>query len=53
MGNARVRKGRRLKFGCRVGQDGSKINIVAKVLIKVKLKLVVMSKIKGVAQPKM
>ena len=44
---------RRLKFGFRVGQDGSKVNIVVKVLIKVKLKLVVMSKIKGVLQPKM
>ena len=43
----KIVKGRRLKFGCYVGQDGSK------VLIKAKLKLVVMSKNKGVSQPKM
>ena len=46
-------KVRRLKFGCRIGQDGSKVNIVSKVLIKAKLNLVVMSKIKGVSHPKM
>ena len=43
----------KFKFGCRVGQEGSKVNIVSKVLIKVKLKLVVMLKIKGVSQPKL
>ena len=46
-------KVRRLKFACRLGQDGLKANIVSKVLIEVKLKLVVMSKEKGVSQPKM
>ena len=44
---------RRWKFGCQLGQDGLKANIVSKVLIEVKLKLVVMSKKKGVSQPKM
>ena len=43
----------RLKFGFHVGQDGSTMNIVANVLIEAKLKLVVMSKKKGVSQPKM
>ena len=33
--------------------EGSKANIVSKVLIESKLKLVVMSKKKGVSQPKM
>ena len=42
-------KVRRLKFGCRIGQDRSKVHIVSKVPVKVKLKLVVMSKIKGVS----
>ena len=46
-------KVQRLKFGCRLGQDGSKANIVSKVLIEEKLKLVVMSKKKGVSRPKM
>ena len=36
-----------------MGQDGSKVNIMSRVLIEVKLKLVVMSKKKGVSQPKM
>ena len=45
-------KVRRWKFGCHLGQDGSKANIVSKVLIEAELKLVVMSKKKGVSQPK-
>ena len=49
----KIVKFRRLKFGFHLGQDGSKANIVSKVLIEVKLKLVVMSKNKGVSQPKM
>ena len=41
------------KFGCCVVQEGSKVNIVSKVLVKAKPKLVVMSKIKSVSQLKM
>ena len=44
---------RRLKFGCCLGQDVSKVNIMSKVLIVAKLNLGVMSKKKGVLQPKM
>ena len=45
-------KVQRWNFGCHLVQDGSKANIVSKVLIEVKLKLVVMLKNKGGSQPK-
>ena len=46
-------KVRRLKFGFCLGQEGLKANIVSKVLIEVKLKLVVMSKDLSMAQLKL
>ena len=46
-------KVRRLNFSCHLGQDGSKANIVLKVLIEAKMKLVVMSNKEGVSPPKM
>ena len=45
-------KVRRSKFGWRLGQDGSKVNIVSKILIVTKLKLVVVLKKKSVSHPK-
>ena len=46
----KIVKVRRMKCGCRLGQEGSKANMVSKVLIEVKLKLVVMSKDHSMAQ---
>ena len=42
-------KVQRLNFGFRIGQDGLKVNIMSRVLIEAKLKLVAVSKKKGVS----